>query len=100
MDEEHENSYKQYDPAPRYHARDVAVVIAHKQKAKVLLGSATPSIESFYNAQTNRYGFVEMKERFGETQLPDIQLINFKEARKLKLAKGDFTNLMLDRVST
>jgi primosomal protein N' (replication factor Y) (superfamily II helicase) len=99
VDEEHESSYKQYDPAPRYHARDVAVVIAHKQQAKVLLGSATPSIESYYNAQINRYGFVAMKERFGETQLPDIQLINLKEARKLKLAKGDFTNLMLDRVA-
>ena len=100
VDEEHENSYKQYDPAPRYHARDVAVVIAHKQKAKVLLGSATPSLESYYNAQTNRYGLVEMKERFGASQLPDIELIDIKIARKLKLVKGDFSNLMLDRVGS
>jgi primosomal protein N' (replication factor Y) (superfamily II helicase) len=99
VDEEHETSYKQFDPAPRYHARDVAVVIAHRQKAKVLLGSATPSIESFYNAQTNRYGFVEMKERFGNTQLPDIELIDIKIARKQKMVKGDFSNLMLDRVA-
>ncbi|MEA5425583.1 replication restart helicase PriA [Arcicella lustrica] len=96
VDEEHETSYKQFDPAPRYHARDVAVVIAHRQKAKVLLGSATPSIESFYNAKTERYGFVEMKERFGNTQLPDIELIDIKVARKQKLTKGDFSNLMLD----
>lgn len=96
VDEEHETSYKQFDPAPRYHARDVAVVIAHRQKAKVLLGSATPSIESFYNAKTERYGFVEMKERFGNTQLPDIELIDIKAARKQKLTKGDFSNLMLD----
>lgn len=96
VDEEHETSYKQFDPAPRYHARDVAVVIAHRQKAKVLLGSATPSIESFYNAKTERYGFVEMKERFGNTQLPDIELIDIKTARKQKLTKGDFSNLMLD----
>jgi primosomal protein N' (replication factor Y) (superfamily II helicase) len=98
VDEEHETSYKQFDPAPRYHARDVAVVIAHRQKAKVLLGSATPSIESFYNAQTNRYGFVEMKERFGNTQLPDIELIDIKVARKQKMVKGDFSDLMLDKV--
>lgn len=96
VDEEHETSYKQFDPAPRYHARDVAVVIAHRQKAKVLLGSATPSIESFYNAKTERYGFVAMKERFGNTQLPDIELIDIKAARKQKLTKGDFSNLMLD----
>lgn len=96
VDEEHETSYKQFDPAPRYHARDVAVVIAHRQKAKVLLGSATPSIESFYNAKTERYGFVAMKERFGNTQLPDIELIDIKTARKQKLTKGDFSNLMLD----
>lgn len=96
VDEEHETSYKQFDPAPRYHARDVAVVIAHRQKAKVLLGSATPSIESFYNAKIARYGFVEMKERFGNTQLPDIELIDIKTARKQKLTKGDFSNMMLD----
>lgn len=98
VDEEHETSYKQFDPAPRYHARDVAVVIAHRQKAKVLLGSATPSLESYYNAQTNRYGFVQMLERFGKTQLPDIELIDIKTARKQKMVKGDFSTVMLDRI--
>ncbi len=90
VDEEHEASYKQFDPAPRYHARDVAVVIAHTQQAKVLLGSATPAIETYYNALTGRYGLVKMTQRFGNAQLPDIQLINLKEARKQKQAKGDF----------
>jgi primosomal protein N' (replication factor Y) len=98
VDEEHETSYKQFDPAPRYHARDVAVVIAHKQKAKVLLGSATPSIESYYNAQTGRYGLVKMLQRFGNAQLPDIELVDIKNARKNKLVKGDFSNIMLDTI--
>jgi primosomal protein N' (replication factor Y) len=95
VDEEHETSYKQFDPAPRYHARDVAVVIAHKQKAKVLLGSATPAIETYYNALTGRYGLVTMKQRFGDAQLPDIRLIDVKYARKNKEVKGDFSNMML-----
>lgn len=99
VDEEHETSFKQYDPAPRYHARDVAIVIGHKQKAKVLLGSATPSIESYYNAQTGRYGLVSMLERFGNAQLPDIELIDIKTARKQKMTKGDFSTLMLDRIA-
>lgn len=98
VDEEHETSYKQFDPAPRYHARDVAVVIAHKQKAKVLLGSATPAIETYYNALTGRYGLVTMKQRFGDAQLPDIRLIDVKSARKNKQAKGDFSTMMLDAI--
>ena len=64
VDEEHENTYKQFDPAPRYHARDAAVVLAHFHKAKVLLGTATPSIESYYNVQQNKYHLVELTQRF------------------------------------
>jgi primosomal protein N' (replication factor Y) len=74
------------------------VVIAHKQKAKVLLGSATPAIETYYNALTGRYGLVTMKQRFGNAQLPDIRLIDVKYARKNKEVKGDFSNMMLDAI--
>ena len=61
VDEEHETSYKQYDPAPRYHARDTAIYLAHQHQAKVLLGSATPSVESYYNAKAGKYGLIEIK---------------------------------------
>lgn len=91
VDEEHEASYKQFDPAPRYHARDVALVIAQKQKAKVLLGSATPSIESYYHALQGRYGLVKLNQRFGNAQLPEIELIDIKIERKQKRMKGDFS---------
>ncbi|MBP3942265.1 primosomal protein N' [Sphingobacteriaceae bacterium WQ 2009] len=83
VDEEHENSYKQYDPAPRYHARDTAIYMAYIQKAKVLLGSATPSVESFYNAKAGKYGFVQLLNRYGDVALPEIQLISIpEESRK------------------
>jgi primosomal protein N' (replication factor Y) (superfamily II helicase) len=98
VDEEHETSYKQYDPAPRYHARDVALVIGQKQGAKVLLGSATPSIESYYNAVSDRYRLVKLTQRFGNSQLPDFELIDIKTARKNKLMKGDFSGVMLDYI--
>jgi primosomal protein N' (replication factor Y) len=78
-DEEHDASYKQQDPAPRYHARDAAVYYASLFKAKVLLGSATPSIESYYNAQTQKYGLAELNERFGGVQLPVIEIIDTKK---------------------
>jgi primosomal protein N' (replication factor Y) (superfamily II helicase) len=98
VDEEHETSYKQYDPAPRYHARDVALVIAQKQGCKVLLGSATPSVESYFNAQQGRYGFVQLKQRYGDAQLPDIELIDTKIARQQKAMKGDFSMRLLEVV--
>src|SRR5690606_14286478 len=79
VDEEHESSYKQYEPAPRYHARDTAIYLAHLQQAKVLLGSATPSIESYYNAKAGKYGLVVVKERLGSSQLTEIQLVNVAE---------------------
>ncbi|HEY0108511.1 MAG TPA: DEAD/DEAH box helicase, partial [Fibrella sp.] len=76
VDEEHETSYKQHDPAPRYHARDVAMMMAHWQQAKVLLGSATPSIETYYKAKEGHYGLVELFQRYGNANLPFISLIN------------------------
>lgn len=81
LDEEHDASYKQQDPAPRYHARDAALYYASLFQAKVLLGSATPSLESFYNAETGKYGLVTLGERFGGMQLPDIDIVNMKTVR-------------------
>ncbi len=98
VDEEHESSYKQFDPAPRYHARDAALVIAQKQQCKVLLGSATPSVESYHHAKQGRYGLVKLKQRFGEGQLPDIETIDIKMAKKQKAMKGDFAQQLLDAV--
>ncbi|TAE68712.1 MAG: primosomal protein N', partial [Bacteroidetes bacterium] len=95
VDEEHETSYKQHEPSPRYHARDMALVIAKLQHCKVLLGSATPSLESFYQAKQGKFGLVALKERFGEATLPDIQLVDMKEERKNKLMKGTFTTALL-----
>jgi primosomal protein N' (replication factor Y) len=91
VDEEHESSFKQVDPAPRYHARDVAMVLAGQQKAKVLLGSATPSIESYYQAKQGKYGLVTLKERFGKATLPEMTLIDTKYATKMKQMKGGFS---------
>ena len=91
IDEEHETSFKQADPAPRYHARDVAIVLAHQQKAKVLLGSATPSMETYYQAKHDKYGLVVLKERFGAAQLPAMHLIDTKYANRMKQMKGGFS---------
>jgi primosomal protein N' (replication factor Y) (superfamily II helicase) len=99
IDEEHETSYKQYDPAPRYHARDAALMIAYRQSAKVLLGSATPSMESFFQAKTGKYGLVAMTERYGEAQLPDFQLVDMKAERKAKTLKIDFSSVLFNKVN-
>jgi primosomal protein N' (replication factor Y) len=96
VDEEHETSYKQHEPAPRYHARDMSLVIAKLQHCKVLLGSATPSLESFYQAKQGKYGLVMLKERFGTAQLPQIDLVDIKAERKNKLMKGSFTSVLLN----
>jgi len=96
VDEEHETSYKQQDPAPRYHARDMALVMAKLQHCKVLLGSATPSIETYYQARSGKFGLVQLKERFGEASLPAIELANIKEERKIKINKGYFSAQLLD----
>jgi primosomal protein N' (replication factor Y) len=98
VDEEHDSSYKQADPAPRYQARDAAVVLAWLQGAKVLLGSATPSLESWYNAQSGRYGFVQLLERYSTSQSPDFVFVDMKQARKSKAVRGDFSTLLLDEL--
>lgn len=95
IDEEHETSYKQHDPAPRYHARDVAIMLAHWQQAKVLLGSATPAFETYYHAQQGRYGLVELFQRYGDAQLPEILLIDTKQEKKQKTMKQEFTSALL-----
>jgi primosomal protein N' (replication factor Y) len=99
VDEEHESSYKQFDPAPRYHARDVSIMLGIKQNAKVLLGSATPSLESYYQAKQGKYGLVELLRRFGDAQLPDIQLIDLKAEKKNKTMKLEFSSRLYQAIS-
>lgn len=91
VDEEHEASFKQQDPAPRYHGRDVAIYVAHLQKSKVLLGSATPSLESYFNVHLGKYGLVELLQRYQNIQTPEIILVNSAEASRKKQMKGVFT---------
>ncbi|AYQ35888.1 primosomal protein N' [Runella sp. SP2] len=98
VDEEHESSYKQYDPAPRYHARDVAIVAAQRQQAKVLLGSATPALESYYQALNGRYGFVQLLERYGKANLPEFVLIDTKKERKSKKMKFEFSSVLINEL--
>lgn len=90
VDEEHESSYKQIDPAPRYNARDVAIVLASMHGAKTLLGSATPSIESYWKALNGKYGLVELLERYNNAPLPGIQLVDLTKAYKTKSMAGGF----------
>ena len=99
VDEEHDASYKQQEPAPRYHARDVALVLAQLHHAKVVLGSATPSVESYYQAKQGRYGLVKLMNRFGQAQLPDVVLADMGRERKQKTIKGDFSGLLLKDIA-
>lgn len=99
VDEEHETSYKQFDPAPRYHARNAAIVLAQMHGAKTLLGTATPSLESYFNAQTGKYGFVEINTRFKEIELPEILVVDTKEAYRKKQMQGHFTPLLLEKIT-
>ncbi|MCL1937280.1 MAG: primosomal protein N' [Candidatus Azobacteroides sp.] len=98
VDEEHDPSYKQQDPAPRYHARNAAAVLATLHDAKVVLGSATPSIESFYNARIGKYGYVRLDKRFEETELPLILPVDVKELRRKKQMKTIFSPLLLEQI--
>lgn len=98
VDEEHENTYKQYNPAPRYNARDSAVMLAAMHGAKVLLGTATPSIETYYNAQVGKYGHVELNERHLGLQLPAVRIINTVDARKRKKMKSHFADELLTEI--
>ncbi len=98
VDEEHEPSFKQYNPAPRYHGRDAAIVLANFHKAKTLLGSATPSLETFHNAQNHKYGLVSLKERYGKVLMPEIELVDIKEKHKKKQMKGHFSDRLLEAI--
>lgn len=95
VDEEHENSYKQQDPAPRYHARSAAIVLAHMCGAKTLLGTATPSAESYHNALTGKYGMVRLTTRFRDVQLPEIHVVDVKDLRHRKMMRGPFSPTLL-----
>ncbi len=99
VDEEHESSFKQFDPAPRYHARDAAIVLAGLFKSKSLLGSATPSLESYYNAKQNKYGLVEINYRFNEVMMPEIELVDLADKYKRKRMKGHFSDRMLEEMT-
>lgn len=99
VDEEHENSYKQFDPAPRYHARDSIIFLAQLLKTKVLLGSATPSVETAENVRNEKYGWVQLKERYGGIALPEIQLINLKEAQRKKQMNGVFSKELKEAIA-
>lgn len=98
VDEEHDSSYKQQDPAPRYNGRDTAIVLARLHKAKVLLGSATPSLESYSNAMAGRYGLVRLFERYGGVKMPAIVVADVKEASRKKMMKSHFTPQLLQAV--
>lgn len=98
VDEEHENTYKQQDPAPRYHARNAAIVLASMYGAKTLLGTATPSVETWHNATSGKYGLVELKERYKEIQLPEIIPVDIKELHRKKMMNGPFSPLLLQYI--
>ena len=98
VDEEHENTYKQQDPAPRYHARNAAIVLAAMYGAKVLLGTATPSVETWYNATNGKYGLVELKERYQEIRLPEILPVDIKELHRKKRMIGQFSPLLIQYI--
>ena len=99
VDEEHETSYKQQDPAPRYHARNTAIMLSQlANKASVLLGSATPSLESYHNAMTGKYGLVELKERYQGIEMPEIQVVDTADLTRRKMMVGPFSPLLLARV--
>ncbi|TWI96287.1 replication restart DNA helicase PriA [Mucilaginibacter frigoritolerans] len=99
VDEEHETSYKQYDPAPRYNARDAAIFLANMHQGKVLLGSATPSFESYYNARIHKYGFAELTERYGGVKLPEIEVVSISEETKKKTIQSHFTSVLMGDIN-
>lgn len=100
VDEEHEVNFKQQDPAPRYNARNVAIMMASRAGARTVLGTATPSFESYFNARTGKYGLVTLTERFGQVQLPDVEIIDVKELRRKRLMQGPFSPQLLEAMRT
>ncbi|PXX21858.1 replication restart helicase PriA [Hoylesella shahii] len=100
IDEEHEGSFKQQDPAPRYHARSAAIMLASYYGAQTLLGTATPSTESFFNAQTGKYGLVQLQTRYNDIALPEIKVVDVKDLRRRKMMNGPFSPALLAAVRT
>ena len=98
VDEEHESSFKQYDPSPRYNGRDVAIVLSSLHKAKVLLGSATPSFESYYNATEGKYGLIELHKRFGDVLMPEIMTANLKKEKRFKTMRAEFSSFLMEHI--
>ena len=99
VDEAHEPSFKQHNPAPRYHGRDAAIMLAHQNKAKVVLGSATPSLETYHNSLQGKYGLVSMTERYGKVMMPKISLIDLKDQYKKKRMTGHFSDELLEAIN-
>jgi primosomal protein N' (replication factor Y) len=99
VDEEHEQTFKQVDPAPRYHARDAAIVLAHSHKSKVLLGSATPSLETYFNANSGKFGLVEISKRFGNVMMPNIELVDLKDKYFRKKMTGHFSDVLIEEIT-
>lgn len=100
IDEEHENSFKQQDPAPRYHARSTAIMMAHMSDARVVLGTATPSVESYHNAMNGKYGLVELTQRYQGIELPRIEVVDIKDLRRRKMMNGPFSPQLLAAMRT
>ncbi|OFX25524.1 MAG: primosomal protein N' [Bacteroidetes bacterium GWA2_31_9] len=100
IDEEHENSYKQFDPAPRYNARDSAIVLASMHNSKVLLGTATPSYETYFNAQSGKFGYVELNSRYLDILLPKILVVNLKDAYKRKQMSSHFSDTLIQKIES
>ncbi|KAB2814702.1 replication restart helicase PriA [Phaeocystidibacter luteus] len=98
VDEEHESSYKQFDPAPRYHGRDAAIILAHYHKARVLLGSATPSIESYQNAEEGKYGYAELTKRYSGIRLPVVEAVDIRKETIRKQMHGHFSPRLLEAI--
>ena len=98
IDEEHDSSYKQYDPAPRYHARDAALMLARLHGAKTLLGSATPAVETYFNALSGKYGLVEMSERYGGVSMPEILIANVREETRNKTMQSHFSSMLINQI--
>jgi len=98
VDEEHENTYKQFNPSPRYNARDTAVILAKIHSTKVLMGTATPAIETMFNTKTGKYGYAEILERFDNYQMPDITIYDIKDAKRRKIMKSLFSDLLIEKI--
>ncbi len=99
VDEEHDQSYKQLDPAPRYHARDCAIMLAQLHHAKVLLGTATPSLETFYNVQQKKFGYVPLMKRFAKSVLPEVWVVNMAESVRQRKVTGVFSHFLIDKIA-